>query len=94
MVVIWNLGRLAFRRLGIGEKLTEMVGCKYAFQEGAREIRVLVFEDNKPAVNLYQKMGFQRTSLPYLDKKLHFKKKKTGRHRIIMERKLASEDFS
>ncbi len=74
-----------YRGLGIGKRLTEMV-CDFAAKHGASEVKLLVFRDNKPALNLYQKIGFYQTSIPRIDEQLREEAKKTRRQRIIMKR--------
>lgn len=74
-----------YRVMGIGEQLTKM-GMEAAAREGASEIRLLVFEDAKPAINLYRKTGFRQISIPELDKQLEQEAKKSSRRRIILAR--------
>jgi signal peptidase I len=72
-----------YRRMGIGEKLTKMA-AEVATKHGASEIKLLVFEDSKPANNLYRKSGFRQISVPELDEQLQEEAKKTSRLRIIL----------
>lgn len=72
-----------YRGLGIGERLTKMA-CDSAAESGASEIKLLVFKDNKPAINLYRKMGFCQIFIPEIDEELREEAKKTRRQRIIM----------
>jgi ribosomal protein S18 acetylase RimI-like enzyme len=72
-----------YRRIGIGEKLTKMA-ADIAAKHGASEIKLLVFEDAKPANNLYRKSGFRQISIPELDEELQEEAKKTSRLRIIL----------
>jgi signal peptidase len=50
--------RCRFRGLGIGERLVQKA-LELARQQNAKRIECLVFEDNKLALCLYRKMGFQ-----------------------------------
>lgn len=72
-----------YRRMGIGEKLTEMA-TEVVAKNGASEIKLLVFEDARPANRLYQKVGFHQTSIPPLDQQLQEEAKKNSRRRIIL----------
>ena len=72
-----------YRRMGIGEKLTNMA-ADIAAKHGASEIKLLVFEDAKPANNLYRKSGFRQISVPELDEQLQEEAKKNSRLRIIL----------
>ena len=76
-----------YRGLGVGSRLTEIL-CEFARKEGISEVKLLVFKDNKPALNLYRKSGFYRVSMPHLEKELREEAKKIGRQRIIMKRDL------
>lgn len=78
-----------YRRMGIGDKLTKMA-ADIAAKHGASEIRLLVFEDARPANNLYRKTGFHRISVPELDKELQEEAKKTSRLRIILAKDIKS----
>ena len=78
-----------YRRMGIGEKLTEMaadLGAKHC----ASEIKLLVFEDAKPANNLYRKAGFHQVSIPELDKQLEEEARENSRRRIILAKHIQS----
>lgn len=77
MKVTWR-----YRRIGIGEKLTKMA-MDVAAKNGATEIKLLVFEDTKPANNLYRKLGFRQISVPGLDEELQ-EEAKNSRLRIIL----------
>jgi len=76
-----------YRGLGVGSQLTEML-CEFAGEQGASEVKLLVFKDSKPALNLYRKLGFYRFSIPQIDKELREEAKKTRRQRIIMKKDL------
>jgi ribosomal protein S18 acetylase RimI-like enzyme len=74
-LVVW--GR--YRGMGIGEALTRRV-IEQAQSEGARELRLLVFADNAPAINLYRKLGFEHIPYPALDAQFAAE----ARRRIVM----------
>lgn len=78
-----------YRRMGIGEKLLEMV-TEVAAKNSASEIKLLVFKDAKPAVNLYKKFGFRQISIPELDKHLKEEAKINLRRRIILVKDIKS----
>lgn len=78
-----------YRGLGIGDKLLRMA-TETAIKGRASEIRLLVFKDSKPALNLYKKMGFQFQSIPALDKQLDEEAKKTGRREVLLVKTLTS----
>lgn len=75
------------RRLEVGSRLTEML-CQFAARRGASEVKLLVFKDNKPAINLYRKLGFYQVSILQLDEELRKEAIKTRRQRIIMKKDL------
>ncbi len=77
-----------YRGLGVGSRLTEVL-CEFARKKEASDVKLLVFKDNKPALNLYGKLDFYQTRIPQIDKELREEAKKTGRQRIIMKRDLA-----
>jgi len=58
---VWGISSMwvywRFRGLGIGERLTE-VACHRAALQGAAEIQLHVFNDNRRALGLYRKLGF------------------------------------
>lgn len=78
-----------YRRMGIGEKLLEMV-TEVAAKNNASEIKLLVFKDAKPAVNLYRKLGFRQISIPELDRNLQEEAKKSLHRRIILAKDIKS----
>ncbi|MEH2463074.1 GNAT family N-acetyltransferase [Nostoc sp.] len=53
---------LEHRRRGIGTALMRYVE-KWAIQRGDRQIGLQVFQSNKPALNLYNQLGYQTQSL-------------------------------
>lgn len=83
--------RVRYRGAGIGEMLTEKV-LATAKEQKAEEILLAVYEENKKAINLYLKMGFEHITLPALEPVLAEEKIKTGRRRIVMRKKLRQAD--
>ncbi len=82
----WIFGLLVrglYRRLGIGEKLTRMA-LEKVIQEGGTRVTLSVFEHNNAAINLYHKMGFQKTVIPGLEEQLEEEVQKGARRRITM----------
>jgi len=75
--------RLRYRGLGIGEALSQAV-IEKAREKGAEELLLLIHDDNKPAVHLYHKLGFEKKSIPALDSKLEEEYHITGRRRLVM----------
>ncbi|BAY77200.1 GCN5-related N-acetyltransferase [Nostoc linckia NIES-25] len=51
-----------YRRRGIGTALMQYVE-NWAIQRGDRQIGLQVFQSNKPALNLYDRLGYQTQSL-------------------------------
>lgn len=51
-----------YRRRGIGRALMRYVE-NWAIQRGDRQIGLQVFQSNKPALNLYNQLGYQTQSL-------------------------------
>ena len=87
---IFGLGvNWRYRGIGIGEKLVKLAAEK-AVKHKASEIKLLVFEDEKRARNLYQKLGFRRISILELDEQLIQEAKKTLRRRIILAKNIKS----
>jgi ribosomal protein S18 acetylase RimI-like enzyme len=79
--------KLRLRGAGIGEQLTKAVIAR-ARQKGAPSLRLVVNEDNQPAVRLYRKLGFEEVRLPEISEQLDQESAQTGRRRIIMEKPL------
>jgi ribosomal protein S18 acetylase RimI-like enzyme len=75
--------RMRYRRLGIGKDLLRLAVQKAAAR-GAKRINLWVFEDNRAAINLYYKMGFQRDSIPGLNEQIEEEIQQGKRRRIIM----------
>ncbi len=55
-----------YRRMGIGEELTQAVLDK-AREEGAKRLSLLVNQDNHRAMQLYHKLGFKIQAFPFDD---------------------------
>jgi len=72
-----------YRGTGIGEILTRAL-LDIARQEGAPEVYLVVNETNRPAICLYQKLGFQHTTLPGLEEQLKEEARIHGTRRITM----------
>jgi signal peptidase I len=86
----WIFGlmvRVKVRGMGIGEALCRQV-IDRARADGIRELFLLVYDDNPPAINLYCKLGFERTGLPALQSQLDEEFENTGRRRVVMRRGL------
>lgn len=86
-LVVWG----PYRGLGIGEALTRTV-VEQARSRGASELLLVVYEDNLPAIRLYEKLGFARITRPALEPLLAEEKAQTGRRRIVMRRWLSQEE--
>lgn len=87
---LYSMGvRLKYRRMGIGEKLTCHV-MNTAMKEGAKELSLLVHEDNHPAIRLYEKVGFEPKIISELENRLEKERVTTGRKRIVMAKFLHS----
>lgn len=76
--------RARYRGMGIGEALTRRV-IEQASAEGARELRLLVYADNAPAINLYRKLGFEIIDAPEFAQRLDSEAHQTGRRRVVMQ---------
>jgi ribosomal protein S18 acetylase RimI-like enzyme len=77
--------RTFMRGMGIGEKLCETV-IEKARVEGASSLRLLVYEDNNAAVDLYKKLGFIKKSTPEIEGALSEELNFSKRSRILMEK--------
>lgn len=71
--------RTRFRRLGIGKKLVSLL-LEVAASEGAKEVGVLVFEEDTAARRFYQNLGFE----PFAEErvKAHLAKVDSGFNRL------------
>jgi len=80
---VWPL----YRGRGIGEALSRRV-MEQARMENARELSLLLYEDNQAACSMYEKLGFARVIIPELEKMLEEESKSFGRRRIVRRRML------
>ncbi|MCX6554727.1 MAG: GNAT family N-acetyltransferase [Candidatus Aminicenantes bacterium] len=80
---VWPL----YRGMGIGEALSRKV-MEQARMESARELSLLVYEDNPAALSLYAKLGFARVIVPELEKMLEEERSASGRRRVVLRRQL------
>lgn len=74
-----------YRGLGIGSYLTQEA-YNYAAGHKAAQIRLFVFEDNTPALKLYEKMGFYRIFNPEMNRVMVDGIRK--RHKIVLEKNI------
>lgn len=81
-----------YRGMGIGEGLVHAALAR-ARVEGTPRVHLLVFEDNKRAINLYRKLGFRPTSIPALDAQLASDAQAGQRHRVILAWSAASSSL-
>jgi ribosomal protein S18 acetylase RimI-like enzyme len=79
--------RPLFRCLGIGEELTKKVTDKASLL-GAKDLSLLVFEDNAAAIKLYEKLGFKHSVISRIEAELEKEKSIFGRRRIAMVKTL------
>lgn len=80
---------LPCRGLGIGEALCCQAIAR-ARAEGAKELSLLVYKENRSAVSLYRGLGFEPSPIHGLEDQLEEELKATGRRRIAMRLKLGS----
>lgn len=78
-----------YRCLGIGRQLTKIC-CDIAADNGATEVSLLVFQDNRPALNLYKNLGFSQVSIPEIDKELREETARSRRQRIILQKDISA----
>ena len=78
---VWHL----YRGLGIGEALSRRV-MEQAQREKAPALSLVVYNDNRPAIKMYQKLGFSLVPVPELEKAF-LEEAATGRRRIVMRRR-------
>ena len=79
--------RLKYRGMGMGEALCQRV-IDRAKDDGVKELFLLVYDDNHPAINLYRKFGFELTRLQALESQLDEEFRKSSRRRVVMRRDL------
>ncbi len=60
----------------------------HADENGAKELWLLVRENNRPALTLYKKMGFVKVDLPVFREILRKEKNTLGYKRILMQLKI------
>jgi len=77
--------RIPYRGMGIGRDLSENV-IQMAEKEGAPEMTLLVRETNRPAISLYEKLGFEPVSTADLEQQLSDESAPNGVRRIAMRR--------
>jgi len=77
------------RGMGIGERLGQAV-IEKAREEGAKEIFLLVRDNNHQAIELYRKLGFRMKVIPKLEAQLS-KEVELGAHRRVAMTKSLSE---
>jgi ribosomal protein S18 acetylase RimI-like enzyme len=82
-LTVWE----GYRGLGVGEALTQQV-LDEARGRGASELLLAVYEENKRAIRLYRKLGFEIVTLPALEVELDSEKVHSGRRRIVMCKRL------
>jgi GNAT superfamily N-acetyltransferase len=78
--------RLRWRGMGVGRALCERV-IEHVRSAGAREIALLVQETNRPAIDLYMALGFERAT-PDLEEHLNTQGFAPEPHRITMRKRL------
>jgi ribosomal protein S18 acetylase RimI-like enzyme len=79
-----------YRGLGIGDALTQVVVDR-SVADGAPDLRLAVYEDNFRAIGLYEKMGFERITVPVLEPVFLGEKAARGRRRIVMQKRLGRD---
>lgn len=85
-LIVW--GR--YRGLGAGEALTRRV-IEQARSQGAAQLLLAVFEDDKRAMRFYRKLGFGLTTLEALEPEFASEKQRSGRCRVVMGRRLVAD---
>jgi len=76
-----------YRGLGIGSYLTQEA-CNYVAKYKGAQIRLFVFEDNKPALRLYEKMKFCRVFNSKMNTVILDEVRKRKRHKIVLEKNI------
>jgi GNAT superfamily N-acetyltransferase len=78
---------LPCRGLGLGEALCrQAISCARA--EGSHELNLLVYPQNRAALNLYRNLGFEPAIIPGLEGQLKEELKTTGKRRTAMSLRL------
>ncbi len=86
----WLFGlmvRVPYRGMGIGRELSMKV-IEKAEEESAPELKLLVNEKNKAAINLYRQLKFEPVSIPGLEEQLDQECSEIGSRRVAMIRVL------
>jgi ribosomal protein S18 acetylase RimI-like enzyme len=73
--------------MGIGEDLTRKVIAK-AEEEGAKELLLIVHEDQRPAIHLYRKLGFQIKRDSALEEQFEQDRAYLGSKKVVMSKPL------
>jgi ribosomal protein S18 acetylase RimI-like enzyme len=79
-----------YRGMGIGEALTGAVRDR-AKEGGAGELLLLVGEDNRAAIRLYRKVGFESIVIPSLEEQLQRNESASGRRMVAMRLSLVED---
>ncbi len=69
--------------MGIGEALTQEIIAR-AKEEGAKELLLIVYEDQNPAIYLYRKLGFQIKKYSPLEDDLEQERAYLGSRKVVM----------
>jgi ribosomal protein S18 acetylase RimI-like enzyme len=69
--------------MGVGEMLSLRI-VRAARERGAEGLGLMLFEDNLPAVRLYQKLGFQKHDFPGLKERFEEEERAGGRRHMSM----------
>ncbi len=77
-----------FRGLGIGKSLCQVI-IDCARREGASTLHLLVREDNRRAIRLYRKLGFDSFAHPDIVPLLESELVTSGQRRVAMQKILA-----
>jgi L-amino acid N-acyltransferase YncA len=72
----------------VGEALTREVLARAA-AVGAPELLLVVYADNTPALRLYERLGFEVTTVPTLEPVLTAEAARTGRRHVALRARLA-----
>lgn len=72
-----------FQGMGIGEGLTQEIIAR-AKEEGAKELLLIVYEDQNPAIYLYRKLGFQIKKDSPLEDDLEQERAYLGSKKVVM----------
>lgn len=82
----WLFGlavRIMFRGAGIGEKLV-WTALERAAARGAARVHVLVESDNRPALKLYEKLGFMPASIPSIEHRIEEEFRNGAKRQVIL----------